>query len=483
MKTAAAYIRVSTDDQTELSPASQKEEILRYAKEHDYIVPDEFVFIEGGGIKGISGKKTKNRPEFQRMIATAKLKPRPFDAILVWKFSRFARNTDESTYYKSILRKKCGVDVISISEPIESGMYGRLVEMIIEWSDEFYSYNLAGEVRRGMTEKVKRGSFVSYAPIGYLMQNGNLVPDPNTAPAVQQIFSDFLAGKTISGIVRDTNANGVLTKFGNPLEHRSVIRILSNPVYRGMVVWSKNGKRRSQYYDENDENIVVSHGTHSPLVSDEVWHAVQDRLSENRIAYPKHAKESIADDYALRGLVRCHSCGGMMVRSGDGMQCNNYSKSRCKISHYVGMSKLKDIVTSALISDSMKREKDLRVEQRKTPNVSDFDKKINQEKKKLERVRTAYENGVYSLDEYRESKDKLLSEIEKLNQEKEQWDSRVKKTHSVPQLQKKILDLASILKDGAPAEQNRQLRKAISHIVFVRNSPTKDDLVEITYHF
>ena len=140
MKIAAAYIRVSTDEQTELSPASQKEEIVRYAKQHDYIVPDEFVFVEGGGTRGISGKQTKNRPEFQRMIAMAKLKPRPFDAILVWKFSRFARNTDESTYYKSVLRKKCGVDVVSISEPIENGMYGRLVEMIIEWSDEFYSY-------------------------------------------------------------------------------------------------------------------------------------------------------------------------------------------------------------------------------------------------------------------------------------------------------------------------------------------------------
>ena len=67
--------------------------------------------------KGISGKKADKRPAFQEMIATCKEKSHPYDAILLWKFSRFARNIDESTYYKSVLRKKCNVDVISISEP------------------------------------------------------------------------------------------------------------------------------------------------------------------------------------------------------------------------------------------------------------------------------------------------------------------------------------------------------------------------------
>lgn len=46
--------------------------------------------------------------------------------------------------YKGMLRKKLDIDVVSISEPVLDGMYGRLIEMIIEWQDEFYSYNLAG---------------------------------------------------------------------------------------------------------------------------------------------------------------------------------------------------------------------------------------------------------------------------------------------------------------------------------------------------
>ena len=86
MKTVAAYIRVSTDDQTEYSPDSQLEEIKDYAKRHDMIIGK--IYIDAG----ISGRNAKKRPEFQNMIAAAKSKPAPFEANLVWKYSRFARN-------------------------------------------------------------------------------------------------------------------------------------------------------------------------------------------------------------------------------------------------------------------------------------------------------------------------------------------------------------------------------------------------------
>lgn len=87
MKIAAAYVRVSTEEQTELSPDSQVKLIREYAKKNGYIVPKEFIFHDDG----ISGRSTAKRQGFNQMIGTAKLKPKPFDAILLWKFSRFAR--------------------------------------------------------------------------------------------------------------------------------------------------------------------------------------------------------------------------------------------------------------------------------------------------------------------------------------------------------------------------------------------------------
>ena len=111
MKTGAAYIRVSTDDQVELSPDSQLKMIEKYAKDNDIILSKEYIYAD----EGISGRTVKKRPEFQRMIAVAKSKPKPFDVILVWKLSRFARNREDSIVYKSMLKKDCGIDVISVS--------------------------------------------------------------------------------------------------------------------------------------------------------------------------------------------------------------------------------------------------------------------------------------------------------------------------------------------------------------------------------
>ena len=78
MQTAAAYIRVSTDDQIEYSPDSQIKAIRKYAKDHDMILPEGFIFVD----EGISGRKADKRPSFQRMIGTAKIKPKPKENVL-----------------------------------------------------------------------------------------------------------------------------------------------------------------------------------------------------------------------------------------------------------------------------------------------------------------------------------------------------------------------------------------------------------------
>ena len=131
-KTAAAYIRVSTGSQTELSPDSQIKVVRTYAEQHGYRLPEPLIFRDDG----ISGRRADKRPAFNRMIAAAKQQPAPFCAVLLWKFSRFARNQEESIFYKSMLRRN-GVEVRSVSEPMAEGPFGTLIERIIEWSDEY----------------------------------------------------------------------------------------------------------------------------------------------------------------------------------------------------------------------------------------------------------------------------------------------------------------------------------------------------------
>ena len=97
------------------------------------------------------------------MIVAARQKPPQFEAILVWKLSRFARNREDSIIYKSLLRKQ-GIQVISMNEPLEDTPSGRLLEGIIEVLDEFYSANLSQDVTRGMRETANRGFYPGGPP-------------------------------------------------------------------------------------------------------------------------------------------------------------------------------------------------------------------------------------------------------------------------------------------------------------------------------
>lgn len=124
--------------------------------------------------------RTSDRPSFREMVELSRLKQPPFEAILVWKLSRFARNREDSIIYKSLLRKR-GIQVTSISEPIDDSPSGRMLEGMIEVIDEFYSANLAEEVKRGMRENATRGYFSGgKPPYGYIIvkikDGGDLPP-------------------------------------------------------------------------------------------------------------------------------------------------------------------------------------------------------------------------------------------------------------------------------------------------------------------
>src|SRR4030042_1004755 len=101
----ALYARVSSDKQdVDLSISSQFKALREYAARNAHVILREFVDEAESG-------RTSERPAFREMVATARRKPKPFDAILVWKYSRFARSREDSIVFKSMLRKN-GVQVI-----------------------------------------------------------------------------------------------------------------------------------------------------------------------------------------------------------------------------------------------------------------------------------------------------------------------------------------------------------------------------------
>ncbi len=464
--TGAAYIRVSTDDQLEFSPDSQLKQIQDYARAHNIILTADNIFMEE---EGRSGRKASKRPEFQRMVGMAKQQPKPFDVILVWKFSRFARNQEESIVYKSMLRSKCGIDVVSVSEPVIDGPFGSLIERIIEWMDEYYSIRLSGEVLRGMAEKHSRGGVVSVPAFGYMMGDGVFVPDPDRAPVVQNIFDWFVNEKMgYRNIANRINDLGIRTNRGGRMELRTVRYILRNPVYIGKIRWSEGRKG----WDMDNDNQVVVDGSHDPIISQEIWDAAQQRYNEILKSHPKNTYQ-VQNPVMLHGLVKCSACGSTLSRScGAGLQCIGYAHGTCKQSHYISTKLLNEMVLSGL--EDAFRTSNLTIIPRQ-PATPGADQKLQQdqikrEKQKLERIKAAYEDGIDTLAEYKTKKERLLKAIAAL----EAKGAQPAATIDTKQFIKTHASLLKELRDPekSDAEKNEILRSFVDQIVFNRATGT-----------
>lgn len=461
MKIAAAYIRVSTDDQTELSPDSQIKQIKEYAKRNDLIVPPEYIFAD----EGISGKDTKKRAGFNKMIGVAKTKPKPFECILVWKFSRFARNREDSILYKSMLRKQLGIDVVSISENIGDDKMSILIEALIEAMDEYYSINLAEEVKRGMTEKASRGGVVAGPVLGYDVINKQYCINKETAPLVEAIFNLFLSGLGCREIAIKLNDQGYKTRRGNPFENRTVEYTLRNPVYIGKIRWNPTERT---YYDFNHPDLIIVNGTHEPIIDKKVFNKVQIMLDNNKKMYSKNSRINPPNIFMLHGLVKCSNCGATLTKSSlNGLQCHNYAKGKCQISHYISMNKIEQTVIS-LIEYSLSTGDFELINKTQLNNSSDTDLLVKKEYLKLERVKIAYEDGIDSLDEYKSNKLKILETIKHLEAKKPKQQinqADIKKQF----IQKHKNTLNSLKSDKTSTkEKNKLLHGFIEKIIFDR---------------
>lgn len=471
IKIAAAYIRVSTDDQLEYSPDSQLKVIRDQAQRDGYMIPEDLIFREDG----ISGKKAEKRPRFMLLIARAKEPDPIFDRIYVWEFSRFARNQEESIMYKNLLRKR-GITVQSIKEPLADSPFASLIERIIEWMDEYYLINLAEEIRRGLTEKVSRGEPIGAAPFGYTNANKTYIVNEAEAETVRWIFNAYLSGNSITGIARQLNEHGFRTRNGNKPERRFVKYVLENPAYIGKLRWSGEGRAAYSRSEENTEHVTIYDSTHEPIIAQKDFEAVQQRLARNAESTGSwHAGE----DYMLRRLIRCSACGATLTRiktgAGDGLQCVNYEKAKCSVSHYITMRKAEEAVLSYLERIIISGDYTFAPLAEKQPPKQAWDKMISAEQRRIDRAREAYLDGTFSAEEYREARKIAEENMARLQsaQIASESPNAKKSNNDAARKKKRIASVLKLLRSHSvdPTAKNEALHSIIDHIIF--NRPEK----------
>lgn len=483
-KTGAIYIRVSTDKQEELSPDAQLRLLMNYAKTNHTDIPMEYIFQDNG----ISGRKADKRPAFQQMIALAKSKEHPIDTIIVWKFSRFARNQEESIVYKSLLKKN-NVDVVSVSEPLIDGPFGSLIERIIEWMDEYYSIRLSGEVMRGMTQNAIRGHYQSDAPIGYRSPGNKKPPekDPKTVQIPIMMKDLLLSGSSLLQIARKLNEQGYRTKHGNLWDARGVRYVLENPFYAGISRW--NYTDRGRQLKPADE-VIYTKGNWEPLWDKATLEEIKKHLTMN-MRKAKSRDVSTAKHW-LSGLLICSSCGGTLAYSGTknsrGFQCWKYTKGFCNESHYIGIRPIEKMVIeyleSILHSPAIVYTVISSASADADSKLADLEKQLQKVENKEKRIKAAYLNEIDSLEEYKANKAALLKEraaiekniklltISNTDMSKEEMDKKMKQNISA---------LLTVLQDDSAdyVQKGNMMRNVVDHIVFDRGNTSLDMFLKL----
>ncbi len=299
---AVIYARYSCGHQREESIEGQLRECREFALKNNLCVIGEY-------IDRAYSAKTDNRPEFQKMIKDSIYKK--FNAVIVWKLDRFARNRYDSLRYKMILKKNM-VDVISATEKISRGSEGIMLESILEGYAEYYSAELSEKVMRGMTENALKCKFNGgYVPIGYYIDENNQYQiDVITAPYVKDAFVMYASNFSMKEIAEYLKDKGVRTSRNKIISLRTMSTIFRNRKYIG---------------EYSFKDIVIPDGI-PPIVPSKLFDEVQKKLDTNQ----RNSNTEMKQRYILSAKLRCGKCNSLMCgESGTSITGKVYHYYKC----------------------------------------------------------------------------------------------------------------------------------------------------------
>ena len=298
---AVAYARYSSNNQREESIDAQLRAI------NDYCEKNGIMLLETFQDEAMTGKND-NREDFQRMINGIMKGHIKVDTILVHKFNRFARNKFDSAIHKKRL-KDIGVRVVSVTQAIEDTPEGALMEAVIEAMDEYYSANLALEVKKGLKENALKGKHTGgNVAFGFSLDDqGSYIPNEN-AEIVKRIFEEYAIGVPKTEICDRLNREGLRNQRGNTFNVRTIYDMLRNEKYIGNYI-----------YTLGNETIRLD-GIITSIIDMELWNRVQKLCNQPVKARLRHQKEQ----YHLTGKTFCGVCqsaicgaGSKRMRNGD----------------------------------------------------------------------------------------------------------------------------------------------------------------------
>ncbi len=220
----AAYCRVSSDSSDQLhSFAAQVQHYTKFISDNERMELADIYADEG-----ITGTKTANRDDFNRLIADCK--KGKIDRVITKSVSRFARNTADSLMYARLL-KEYGVSILFEKENIDTAyMSSELLLALSGAKAQEESISISKNMRWSIKNRMKAGTFIaSHTAYGYKLVNGEYVIDESEAKIVKLIFKSFLSGMGKKSIADMLNNMDIPKRIdGVPWQISTVEYILTN---------------------------------------------------------------------------------------------------------------------------------------------------------------------------------------------------------------------------------------------------------------
>jgi len=366
------------------------------------------------------------------------------EVVIVHKLDRFSRDRYDSAMYKRELRRN-GVQLFSVLENLDNSPESVIMESVLEGMAEYYSKNLAREVRKGMRENALKCLHTGGRPaFGYKVDptTKKWEIDESEVEGVKLIFRRMLEGAGYRAVLTELNALGYRTKNGIAFGKNSLYAILTNEKYKGVYTFNKatskniDGRRNSHAYKPDDEVIRIQDGVPA-IISVEEFDAVQNILKSRKRASPH---PTAIETYLLSGKIFCGECGraycGTRKLSGrnrkyrvvylctnkdrtNDIGCQNKEINRDYIEKFV-LNRMADIIFNENLAPELLRHYKEYMARTKTEGLnktSEFEDRLRAVNKKINNlVKAVAETGNVSLsaglDDLERQKAELIKQIE-----------------------------------------------------------------------
>ena len=373
-KITALYCRLSQEDmQAGESESIQNQKLIlqRYADEHFFLNTRFFV---DDGFSGVSFE----REGLQAMLR--EVEAGNVATVITKDLSRLGRNYLKTGELIEIIFPEYEVRYIAINDGVDTAREDNEFTPLRNWFNEFYARDTSKKIRAVKQAKAQRGERVNgEVPYGYIADpndRNHLIPDPETAHVVKQIFAMYVRGDRICEIQNWLRDNEILTvgelryrrtgrtQHPRPQQNawynwpdKTLYDILTRQEYLGHTITAKTYKvsYKSKKTRKNAEDKrYFFPNTHEPLIDEETFALAQKRIAT------RHRPTKSDEIDLFSGLLFCGDCGyKMYLQKGAGTPerkhaytCGNY-RNRARndflcTTHYIRKSVLKELVLADL---------------------------------------------------------------------------------------------------------------------------------------